>query len=132
MVETSLDEVDRFDPLTSERRFSLHMSDLGQGEFLPPLMEQLGLKAPGLRVEAKQLPLDDVLPALEQNRIDFALGYLPEVRGTEYERLIADWYVMVARKGHVRSADPGTRRGMDDLAFLMSLSHPEPTKALTR
>ena len=132
LIEASLDETEHFDPLTSERRFVLHMSDLGQGEFLPVLMEHLHTHAPNLRVEATQLPLDDVLPALEQNRIDLALGYLPDVRGTEHEQLIADRYVVVVRKGHPLTPVLGTRRGLQQLEYLVSLSHPEPAKALAR
>ncbi|HEY4069087.1 MAG TPA: LysR family transcriptional regulator [Burkholderiaceae bacterium] len=132
IVEATIDETEHFDPLSSERRFVLHMSDLGQGEFLPVLMEHLGTHAPRLRVEATQLPLDAVLPALEQNRIDFALGYLPDVRGTEHERLIADRYVIVARADHPLAATLGTKRTLAQLEFLVSLSHPEPAKALTR
>ena len=132
LVETSLDETDAFDPLTSERRFVLHMSDLGQGEFLPVLMEHLGRHAPHLRIEATQLPLDDVLPALEQNRIDLALGYLPDVRGTEHDRLITDHYCVVARKGHPLADSLGSKRSLQQHEYLVSLSHPEPTKALNR
>ncbi len=132
IVEASLDEAEHFDPLTSERRFVLHMSDLGQGEFLPVLMEHLRAHAPTLRIEATQLPLDDVLPALEQNRIDFALGYLPDVRGTEHERLITDHYCIVARQDHPLAAALGTKRSLQQLEYLVSLSHPEPAKALAR
>lgn len=132
IVEGSLEETQRFDPKTSERRFVLHMSDLGQGEFLPVLMEHLQRHAPKLRIEAAQLPLDDVLNALEQNRIDLALGYLPDLRGTEHERLITDRYVIVARKGHPLAATLGTKRSLAQLEYLVSLSHPEPARALAR
>lgn len=131
IVEGALDETERFEPTTSERRFALHMSDLGQGEFLPVLMEHLGTHAPRLRIEAMQLPLDDVLPALEQNRIDLALGHLPDLRGTEHERLIADRYVLVARRGHPLAATLGQRRSLAQLGYIVSLSHPEPARALT-
>jgi len=132
IVEASLDETEHFDPLTSERRFVLHMSDLGQGEFLPVLMEHLRPNGPRLRIEAIQLPLDDVLPALEQNRIDLALGYLPDVRGTEHERLITDHYCIVARAGHPLASSLGTKRSLQQLEYVVSLSHPEPAKALAR
>jgi DNA-binding transcriptional LysR family regulator len=131
IVEATIEETEYFDPASSERRFVLHMSDLGQGEFLPVLMEHLAHHAPLLRIEATQLALDAVLPALEQNRIDLALGYLPDVRGTEHERLIADRYVIVARKDHPLAATLGTKRALAQLDFLVSLSHPEATKALT-
>jgi len=131
-IHTSLGETEHFDPLVSERRFVLHMSGLGQEEFLPVLMEHLRDHGPHLRIEATQLPLHDVLPALEQNRIDLALGSLPELRGTEHERLIADRYVLVARKGHPRAASLGTRRGLAQLGYVVAQSHPEPVKALAR
>ncbi len=130
--EAALGETDRFDPLTSERRFTLHMSDLGQGEFLPRLMAHLGQVAPKLRLEVTQLPLAEVLPALEQSRIHLAIGYLPDVRGTEHRHLVTDRYVVVARKGHPRAGTLGTRRGLNAVDFVMSESHPEPAKALTR
>lgn len=132
LIEGSLDESDRFDPSTSDRRFVLHMSDLGQGEFLPPLMQHLARFAPKLRIEATQMPLEQVLPAIEQNRIDLALGWLPDLRGTEHQRLIADRYVIVARRDHPMAATLGKMRTLERLEYLTSVSHPEPGRALTR
>ena len=130
-IDASLGESERFDPSVSQRRFAMHMSDLGQGEFLPVLMEDLRVRAPRVRIEVTQLPLDDVLPALEQQRIDLALGYLPDLRGTTHEQLIADRYVVVVRSGHPLSASLGSRRTMDRLEYVVAQSHPEPLKALT-
>jgi DNA-binding transcriptional LysR family regulator len=131
-VDASLGDIERFDPLVSERRFVIHMSDLGQGEFLPVLMEHLHAHGPHLRVEATQLPLADVLPALEQNRIDLALGYLPEIHGTEHEKLIDDRYVIVVRKGHPKAASLSTRRTLAQLEYVVAQSHPEAAKGLMR
>jgi DNA-binding transcriptional LysR family regulator len=131
-IDASLGEGERFDPATSQRRFVLHMSDLGQGEFLPVLMDALRTRAPQLTVEAVQLPVDGVLGALEQGRIDLATGYLPDLRGTEHERLIDDRYVLVARRGHPLAAALGTRRVLEQLEFVLAQSHPEPAKALQR
>jgi len=131
-VDASLGESERFDPLVSQRRFVMHMSDLGQGEFLPVLMEDLRLQAPRVRIEVTQLVLDDVLPALEQQRIDLALGYLPDLRGTTHERLIADRYVLVVRSGHPLAASLASRRSVDRLEYVVAQSHPEPLKALVR
>lgn len=131
-IDASLGESERFDPLVSQRRFVMHMSDLGQGEFLPVLMEDLSLQAPRVRVEVTQLVLDDVLPALEQQRIDLALGYLPDLHGTTHERLIADRYVLVVRSGHPLTASLASRRSVERLEYVVAQSHPEPLKALVR
>jgi DNA-binding transcriptional LysR family regulator len=131
-VEASLDESDAFDPLVSERRFAMHMSDIGQGEFLPVLMAHLRDHAPLLRIEARQLALEEVPAALEQRRIDLALGYLPDLHGTRHEQLIADRYVLMVRRGHPLAATLGTRRTRQRLEYVVAQSHPEPGKALAR
>ncbi|MEP6502431.1 MAG: LysR family transcriptional regulator [Betaproteobacteria bacterium] len=121
-----------FDPATSERRFALHMSDLGQGEFLPVLMAHLRDHAPAVRIDVRQLPLEDVQPALDQRRIDLALGHLPEIHGTMHEQLIVDRYVLLVRRGHPLAgslASAATRRRLE---YIVALSHPEPEKALHR
>ncbi|HEX6705689.1 MAG TPA: LysR family transcriptional regulator [Albitalea sp.] len=131
-VGSSLTETERFDPEVSDRRFVMHMSDLGQGEFLPVLMEHLRTHGPRLRVEAIQLPLDEVLPALERNRIDLALGHLPDMRGTEHQQLIEDRYVLVTRARHPLAETLGHRRTLDQLEYVVAHSHPEPARALVR
>ena len=129
-VDASLGESAEFDPARATRRFTLHMSDLGQGEFLPVLMGHLREAAPGVRIEARQLALEDVQPALDQRRIDLALGYLPEIHGTRHEQLIDDRYVLVRRRGHP-DAGAGSR-GLAAFEYVVASSHPEPEKALRR
>jgi DNA-binding transcriptional LysR family regulator len=127
-VDASLGESSAFDPARSTRRFALHMSDLGQGEFMPVLMGRLRAAAPGVRIEVRQLPLEEVQPALDQRRIDLALGYLPEIHGTRHEQLIDDRYVLLRRRGHPRAAVAR----LADLEFAVASSHPEPERALRR
>ena len=131
-VDASLGETLAFDPATSGRRFMLHMSDLGQGEFLPVLMAHLRVHAPGICVEVRQLPLDDVQTALDQRRIDLALGHLPEIHGTSHEQLIVDRYVLIVRRGHPFEASLGSAEARRSLEYVVAQSHPEPEKALRR
>ena len=126
-VDAALGETAAFDPARSTRRFALHMSDLGQGEFMPVLMGHLREHAPGVRIEVRQLPLEEVQPALDQRRIDLALGYLPEIHGTRHEQLIDDHYVLVRRRDH-----PHAGQDLAGLEFVVASSHPEPEKALRR
>ena len=131
-VDASLGETLAFEPASSERRFALHMSDLGQGEFMPVLMAHLREHAPGVRIDVRQLPLEDVQPALDQRRIDLALGHLPEIHGTLHEQLIADRYVLVVRRGHPLAQSLETAATRRRLEYIVALSHPEPEKALHR
>ena len=52
LLESALAHGPGFDPATSTRAFRFYMSDLGQIEFLPPLVERVQRDAPGVRLEA--------------------------------------------------------------------------------
>ncbi|MBC7662244.1 MAG: LysR family transcriptional regulator, partial [Caulobacter sp.] len=131
-VDASLGETRAFDPASSDRRFALHMSDIGQGEFLPVLMAHLRVHAPGVRIEVRQLPLDEVQPALDQRRIDLALGHLPDIHGTLHEQLIVDRYVLLVRRDHPFVHALGSAEARQALQYVVAQSHPEPEKALRR
>jgi DNA-binding transcriptional LysR family regulator len=131
-VDVALVETDRFDPVVSDRRFVMHMSDLAEGEFLPRLMQHLQFAAPRVRLETSQLAPDDVLSAMEQARIDLAVGFLPQLAGTEHERLLDDRYVVLMRRGHPLAHELRTRRGLRRLDYVLVKSHAEPAKALHR
>lgn len=129
-VGSALDESQQFDPLQSERSFSIHLSDVGQGAFLPFLMEHLTDHAPHLRIQVTQLAPDQVLPALEQGRLDLAIGYLPMLRGTEHEQLDTDHYVLVMRADHPQAAAKAVN--LSALTFVDVASHTAPGRALTQ
>ena len=131
-IDTSLGEALVFDPAQSDRRFTLHMSDLGQGEFLPVLMAYLSGHAPRVGIDVRQLQLEDVQPALDQRRIDLALGHLPAIHGTSHEQLILDRYVLLVRRGHPFVARLGSSEARHSLEYVVAQSHPEPEKALRR
>ena len=52
LLESALAHGPGFDPATSTRAFRFYMSDVGQVEFLPPLVERVQRSAPGVRLEA--------------------------------------------------------------------------------
>lgn len=67
-----------FDPETSEKTFSLLLSDVGMVRFLPPLIAHLAQAAPYIKVRA--LPLDSrhFELKLESGEADLALGAFSE------------------------------------------------------
>src|SRR5918996_1225430 len=77
LLESALAHGPGFDPPTSARAFRFYMSDLGQIEFLPPLVERVHRDAPGVRLEAVALEVDDIAAALPAGALDLAIGFLP-------------------------------------------------------
>ena len=80
LLESALAHGPGFDPATSTRAFRFYMSDLGQIEFLPPLIERVQRDAPGVRLEAVALDVEDIGAALAAGALDLAVGFLPGLR----------------------------------------------------
>jgi len=119
-LEQALGEAAGFDPAQSSRTFHIHMSDIGESRFLPELMQVLRERAPGVRVQTRPVPRDQVMEALDAGRIDFAFGFLPMVKDSQRVRLLEDRYVVLLREGH-----PFTRRRRTGAALLQALSELE-------
>lgn len=115
-LEEALNESAEFDPQRSRRAFRIHMSDIGEGRFLPDLMVTLREHAPGVRVETMPLPREEITDALDSGRIDFAFGFLPTVKEAQKVQLLKDQYIVLLRKGH-----PFTRKKRSGKALLEDL-----------
>jgi DNA-binding transcriptional LysR family regulator len=115
-LEEAFGETTGFDPAHSSRTFHIHMSDIGEGRFLPELMVALREQAPGVRVETRPLPRGQITEALDAGRIDFAFGFLPTVKETQRLKLLEDRYVVLLRDGH-----PFTRKRRTGAALLAAL-----------
>lgn len=129
-LEVAIHEADSFDPARSQRRFVVHMSDIGADEFLPLLMGEVRRHAPGVHIEAVQLDPAAVGAALEEGRIDLAFGYLPALTGVEHRRLLDERYVVLLRRGHPLAAKLRDRAALEQLDFILVASHIEPARAL--
>jgi len=101
LLESALAHGPGFEPATSARAFRFYMSDLGQIEFLPPLVERVQRSAPGVRLEAVGLEVEDIGVALAAGTLDLAVGFLPGL-GPPLQRraLFRDPYVCLMRTGH--------------------------------
>lgn len=90
-----------FEPGRSDRVFRLLMSDVGEVIVLPKLMDALQKVAPGIRIEALQIPHENYPGALESGQADLAIGNLAMLKGGFYQRvLFSDNYMCIARKNH--------------------------------
>ncbi|MGA0569759.1 LysR family transcriptional regulator [Variovorax sp. VNK109] len=118
-IEQALSETAAFEPAVAERTFHLHMSDSGEMRFLPALMAAVRREAPGVRLESRRMPREQITEALDNGLIDFAFGFLPTVKDTRRTELIRDNYVVLLREGHPLSAE--RRKGKALLAALKQL-----------
>src|SRR5512139_1413934 len=101
LLESALAHGPGFDPATATRAFRFYMSDLGQIEFLPPLVERAQRVAPGVRLEAVAMEVEDIGDALAAGSLDLAVGFLPGL-GPPVRRqpLFRDPYVCLMRADH--------------------------------
>jgi DNA-binding transcriptional LysR family regulator len=115
-LEQALGETAGFEPAEARRTFHLHMSDIGEGRFLPALMTQLRARAPGVRLQTRPVPRGQITESLDAGRIDFAIGFLPTVKETQRLVLLKDRYVVLLREGH-----PFARKRRSGAALLGAL-----------
>eukprot|EP01035_Chromulina_nebulosa_P003883 gene3883-5307_t len=85
--QEALSEPERFDPAASRKLFRIHMSDIGESRFLPELMASLQKQAPGVRVATRPVAHTALADALDSGVIDFAFGFLPQVKDTQRTEL---------------------------------------------
>jgi DNA-binding transcriptional LysR family regulator len=130
LLDVALRDVEHFDAARSQRRFAVHMSDIGADEFLPLLMATISRQAPTVRVEAMQLAPEAIAAALDEGRLDVAFGFLPGLAGTESAPLLQERYVVLLRRGHPLAQSLRDRDALERLDFILVASHGEPARAL--
>lgn len=108
LLEAGLREGERFDPATTDAELRLHLSDIGEGRFLPPLMTTFREIAPNLRIVARAWPHETISEALDKGQLHFALGFLPTVGDTAHAEMLSDRYQVFVRADH-----PVTRQAAD-------------------
>ena len=101
-----------FDPVHSDRTFSLLLTDVGMIHFLPPLIARVAAIAPKVNIRAMPLDARQLELKLEAGEVDLALGAFPKAaRHLRRQRLYFDGYVTVARKGHPKVSASRSRAG---------------------
>lgn len=100
MLEQALNDSAVFEPRQSQRRWRLHLSDIGEARFLPDLVRRLAIEGPGMQIEAQPLAHRHIGAALQGGQLDLAIGFLPDVADTLQQPLLCDRYVVLLRKGH--------------------------------
>jgi DNA-binding transcriptional LysR family regulator len=105
IIETVDKEILRehdFDPLMTERTFSLSMSDLGELVFLPKILEALRVAAPRACVRCLSMPPVELQAAMADGAVDIALGYFPDLVGAGFyqQKLFEHAFTCLVRRDH--------------------------------
>lgn len=95
-IESTVAGLGEFEPLKSDLRWRLSLSDLGEMLFLPPLAAALRERLPNAHLANLSVAADDVPKALQARELDFAIGILqPRSRGIRTELLFQEHYVAI-------------------------------------
>ncbi len=117
-VTLALNRRSGFDPLTSRRRFTLAMTDVGELHFMPTLIERCRVGAPHLQLSSVRAGSIALKEEMESGRVDLAIGPFEDISEALYQRLLfRQPYVTMMRRGH-----PLTQ-GKVDLARFAEAEH---------
>ena len=120
-LRQGLEMATSFNPSTSERSFAMHMSDIGQTVFLPPLLAHIGKAAPGLRIRVSPLPQHQPSALLESGDVDLAVGYFTTLEAGFRQRfLFTERYVCVTRADHPRFSAGMTLEAFHDVSHALT------------
>jgi DNA-binding transcriptional LysR family regulator len=133
-LEAALNEGNLFDPSAAHLTIRLHLSDIGEARFLPLLMSSLNDLAPGVSVQSTPVAHAEIALALDSGAMDFAIGFLPSVHGTQRIDLLADSYIVLLREGHpfitVKRRRLVPLEDLAELEYVVVRSHSETIRIL--
>lgn len=118
MLQTALSQRDKFDPATSDRTFTLAITDIGEIYFMPTLMAMLSRQAPHIKISTLRHHHGHLSDDMASGEVDLAIGLLPSLTAGFFQRrLFKQRYVCMFRQGHPVASTPIT------LAQYKSLPH---------
>jgi DNA-binding transcriptional LysR family regulator len=116
LLDGSLREQASFDPRTSDRRFRICMTDVGQIVVLPAVLNKLKAGAPSMRLEVLNLNAD-APRALESGEADIALGFTLDIQAGFYQQaLLEDQFACMVSRDHPRIGARLTRKQFESEA----------------
>ena len=125
-LQNALSQRDSFDPLSSERTFTLSLTDIGEIYFMPTLMKKLSQSAPRIKISTLRNTSGNLSEDMASGLVDMAVGLLPSLTTGFFQRsLFKQHYVCMFRQGHPHANNPIS------LTQYKALSHVGVTSANT-
>jgi DNA-binding transcriptional LysR family regulator len=99
--EVTLEGLDRFDPATTQKQFTVALRDVLESTVLPALMVQVTQQAPQASIAAAQVERRELEGELAAGTLDCAIDVLlPLSNDILHKRIAMDKIVVLARQGH--------------------------------
>lgn len=91
-----------FNPLLSDRTFTLVTPDIAEVNFLPRLISELAKKSPHINLRTLAMPREAAAHSLESASAEMAIGYFPDLHkaGFFQQKLITNSHVCLVRMNH--------------------------------
>lgn len=100
-IHSTLNQRTSFEPASSDRKFTLGMTDIGEIYFMPKLMKILAEVAPQVSVSTVRNTAVNLRDEMEAGHVDLAVGFLPQLKTGFFQRaLFRQRYVCMFRAGH--------------------------------
>jgi DNA-binding transcriptional LysR family regulator len=100
-ITAALNTEHAFDPDTSQRRFTIAMTDVGEVYFMPLLAAHLREFAPKVQIATLRASQIDLKTEMESGRVDLAIGAFDDLSDAWYQRrLFRQEYVCMYRREH--------------------------------
>jgi DNA-binding transcriptional LysR family regulator len=114
-LELTLNKVDRFDPASASKTFTIGFpSAVLESVVLPKLLRNVFKLAPRVDISAVRAERHELESELSAGTLDAAIDMLmPLSEDIRRQRLRGEWYVVVARRNH-----PSVRAGLDMTTYL--------------
>lgn len=91
----------RFDPRRTDVHFRIYINDVGMMVLMPRVVQRLEAEAPGARLSIVDLRPDEVIDALDDGKIDLAVGYFLGMPNWAHQQTVRDTsYVCLVRADH--------------------------------
>jgi len=96
-----------FNPLLSDKTFTLLTPDIAEVNFLPRLISELAHKSPKINLKTLAMPREAAAYSLESAEAEMAIGYFPDLHkaGFFQQKLITNSHVCLVRKNHPTIGD---------------------------
>ncbi|MFE4108007.1 LysR family transcriptional regulator [Almyronema epifaneia] len=100
-IETALAQTTSFDPATSDRVFSLGLSDYTAFLLLPDLLKAIKSEAAKIAIQVRTGERSWLLKLLDDGKVDLVCGVFPEkVAWHNSQKLFEETFACVCRQGH--------------------------------